>query len=56
MCQLRVLLNEELGPVEGAKPRLEIVKEPPPAKELAQHRPEIFALGPMEARRRAASK
>lgn len=55
MCQLRALLNEELGKVESAKPRLTIVKEPaPPAKEPASQRPAIFALGPMEARRRAA--
>jgi hypothetical protein len=56
MCQLRALLNAELGKVESARPKLVIVKEPAPVKEPTQHRPAIFVLGPMEARRRAASK
>jgi hypothetical protein len=54
MCQLRALLDEKLGKVESAKPKLTIVKEPAPVKEPAFERPAIFALGPMEARRRAA--
>jgi hypothetical protein len=53
-CQLKALLNEKWGPVESGKPKLAIVKEPAPVKEPAFERPAIFALGPMEARRRAA--
>jgi hypothetical protein len=54
MCQLRALLNEELGKVESGRPRLVVVKEPAPVREPTLQRPAIFALGPMEARRRAA--
>ena len=54
MCQLRALLDAELGKVESARPKLAIVKEPPLVKELPMQRPAIFALGPMEERRRAA--
>ena len=54
MCQLRALLQKEFGPVESARPKLVIVKKPAPVKKSAIERPAIFALGPMEERRRAA--
>lgn len=54
MCQLRALLNEKFGEVESAKPKLAIVKEPAPVKELPSQRPAIFALGPLEKRQMAA--
>lgn len=50
------LLEKEFGPVEGARPALEIVKNPAPvaANDPPTVRPPIFALGPLETRRRAA--
>jgi hypothetical protein len=56
--RLMALLEQRLGPVEGARPILTIVKEQTsePVKEPPMQRPPIFAIGPMEARLRAASK
>jgi hypothetical protein len=56
VCQMRALARE-LWPEEfGGKPDLAIVKEPTPVKESPRQRPAIFALGPMEERRRRAAQ
>ena len=54
MRRLLALLQKEFGPVESATPKLRIVREPTAVKNPASQRPAIFALGPIEARRRAA--
>jgi len=56
MCQLRALLDAELGKVESARPKLAIVKVSAAAKEPPIQRPPIFAIGPMEARLRSARR
>lgn len=56
MRRLLALLQKEFGPVESATPKLTIVKKPAPVKKPSMDRPAIFALGPIEARRRAAQR
>lgn len=54
MRRLMALLEMEFGPVEGAKPKLTIVKDLVHAKTAASERPTIFASGLLEARRKSA--
>lgn len=54
MRRLMALLEKEFGPVEGAKPKLTIVKDLVHAKAAARGRPAIFASGLLEARRKSA--
>lgn len=54
VCRLMALARKKWPAEYAGKPKLVVVKEPAPIKEPAHQRPEIFALGPIEARRRAA--
>ncbi|KZC17039.1 hypothetical protein RHOFW510R12_01405 [Rhodanobacter sp. FW510-R12] len=52
--RLMALLEREFGPVEGAKPKLTIVKDLVHTKAATSERPAIFASGLLEARRKSA--
>jgi hypothetical protein len=54
VCRLLAALNERLGEVEGAKPKLTIVRNNP-ARDPARDRPPIFVLGPLQARKHSAN-
>ena len=54
VCRLMALARKKWPKDYAAKAKLALVKDPAPVKEPPIQRPAIFALGPMEARRRAA--